>query len=126
MLGEQLLPKTCEDTNRSFWVSVIAIDVSALVLLFLVFWLFTRKNWLKAGFVRLVVVALPFAIAAGVILALYRPEAETVAKCLQIPDLQQLIFGRQFVPWQRGIVFGGAPVFLLAIMLKFVHGLIRK
>ena len=120
-----LVPSRCEDTNRSLWTTIVIADVGALVLLFLLFWFVARKGWMS-GFARLLVVTLPFAIGAAVALTFIRPEAEVVLRCLTDPELMRHIALRAFQPWQIGLAFGFAPVFLLAIILKFFHGLFRR
>ena len=125
----QVTPADCEATNKSFWTTVGAVDLGLLLLFFLVFWLFSAKNWLSGlggGFARFIVLLLPFVAAAGVVMGLVRPDARVVELCLSNGALKTLVHLGSLPRWQIGLIVGAAPTLVLGILAKVVHGLVRK
>lgn len=113
----------CEGTNRALWVGIAAMDAIALMLFFIAFAVVTSRTWLRRGALgNFLTVLAPFGALAAVLVGSIRPAQELFAKCMESPDLRQLLQLVEFTGWQRGLVFGLVPVVVLAFLLKAVHG----
>jgi hypothetical protein len=124
-----LLPTDCRSSNTTFWVTALAVDGIALLLFLLAHLIAVRRNWLKSlggGFWSFAVLLLPFALAAGAALPAILLRSELYVGCMENADLRRLMVLSVLGPWLQGLVLGLAPVLVVAILAKVIHGWATK
>lgn len=115
----------CEKTNTAVIVGAVVVDVAALILFFILFWLIARRGrshpWIVFFGVLFVVAA-----AAAVVIGVQRSDPETLLRCKRTADLAGVLIFDGFADWQRGLLLGAGPVIVLGTLLKVIVALIRR
>jgi hypothetical protein len=115
----------CEGAGRTFLIAAAIVDVAAVLIGFLLWLLFTRKNWLTP-LTSFLLIAFLAAGCAMVVIAL-NPFADAVWKCcIASGDLARYVALSDLAAWPRGAVVGAAPVFIVLFIVLVIKKAINK
>lgn len=124
-LGSGTSREECAKTNTAVIVGAVVVDVAALILFFILFWVIARRGrshpWVVFFGVLIVMAA-----AAALVIGFQHSDPETLLRCRRTTELAGVLIFDGFADWQRGLLLGAAPVIVLGTLLKVIWALIRR
>jgi len=115
----------CEKAGTSFLISAGLIDLVSLFVGLALWWLMTRRLWLKPGQRFFLSLSVAMSVASTVIGC--NPFASPVLLCcLDSTEMMKYVMFSELVPWTRGIVLGAGPVLVVFFLVFVVARLVRR
>ena len=118
----------CAATNTELWLVTAVASTIALISFFVLYSVAIRRRWLirMPSIGRFLAILLPFTIAPAVVLSQTRLSTDLFLRCRESVDHASILVLPTLEPWMQGLIFGFAPVLVLAFVLQLLVGLLRK